>query len=106
MRRMFLFVNNLQVRYALHFLASKAYGGPGDGSKKSNAMASFMEQHILGLMAHFSDFINNTQGWHSTSEKKLCLKGIEEMICVGKRNIFAGLPQVSALIDQFWMWGL
>lgn len=58
-------------------------------------MVDFIEQNTMGLMAYFSDFLNDTQGWQSAAEKRLCLKAMEEMIIIGKAEIYSGLPQAS-----------
>lgn len=82
-----------QIRHALHFLAIQASGS--SNKRGTSVVGSFLEQHILGLLAHFSDFINEFRGWQPTAEKIRCLRGIEEMINVGKSHINAALPQVE-----------
>jgi hypothetical protein len=47
-------------------------------------------------MFHFSDLLNDTQGWQSPVEKRRALKGIEEMFRVGKGHIRSALPQVRS----------
>jgi hypothetical protein len=48
-------------------------------------------------MFHFSDLLNDTQGWQSPVEKRRALKGIEELFRVGKGYIRSALPQVCTL---------
>ena len=47
-------------------------------------------------MVHFSNLLNDAQGWQSPSEKRRALKGIEEMFRVGKGYVRSALPQVRS----------
>lgn len=87
----------LKVRHALSFLASHASVSASDRthSKRGNQIGPFLETHILPIMFHFSDLLNDMQGWHSPAEKRRTLKGIEEMLRVGKGYIRSALPQVT-----------
>lgn len=87
----------LKVRHALTFLASHASVSASDSTygKRGNQIGPFLETYILPIMFHFSDVLNDTQGWHSAAEKRRTLKGIEEMLRVGKGYIRSALPQVN-----------
>jgi hypothetical protein len=45
-------------------------------------------------MIHFLNFLNDTQGLQCAAEKRRVLKGIEEMLRVGKGYVRSALPQV------------
>lgn len=82
----------------MNFLASRSYHNLGEaGRGKGHTLVEFIEQNTMGLMAYFSDFLNDTHGWQPTAEKKLCLKAMEEMIRIGKNEIYSGLPQVGSI---------
>ena len=57
-------------------------------------MMGFFEQHILGIMAHFSDIIEKGQVIYPLTEKKRCLRAIEEVLNLSKGRISVALPQV------------
>ena len=84
-----------QVRHALQILASRAYVGAENGNKKGSLVGPFLEQNILPMVVHFSNLLNDAQGWQSPPEKRRVLKGIEEMLRVGKGYVRSALPQVS-----------
>ena len=60
-------------------------------TRKVDLIGSFFEQHVLGLVAHLSDAINDPQ---PVMETKRCLGAIREMILLGKGHVSNGLPQV------------
>lgn len=51
-------------------------------------------------MSHFSDLLNDTRTWQSATEKRRSLKGIEEMIKVGKSHVRSALPQIYACLQS------
>lgn len=53
-----------------------------------------MEHHVLGIVARFSEVVNDTREEHSISEKKCCVKSIEEMIRMGRAYTRTARPQV------------
>ncbi|KAK5172495.1 hypothetical protein LTR04_000014, partial [Oleoguttula sp. CCFEE 6159] len=72
-------------------------GGLSKGASKQNRLlASFFDQHVLGIMAHFSDIIGDGLVIQPTAEKKRSLRAIEEMINIAKTHVSIALPQ-SAL---------
>jgi serine/threonine-protein kinase ATR len=51
-------------------------------------------------MSHFSDLLNDARTWQSSTEKRRALKGIEEMIKVGKSHVRSALPQIYACLQS------
>ena len=56
-------------------------------------IASFFETHALGMMASFSDVIDNPN--ETLLEKRRCIRAVEQMIEVARENIRIALPQVG-----------
>jgi hypothetical protein len=77
-------------------LASRAYSGAENGQKRGNLVGPFLEQNILPIVVHFSNLLNDAQGWQIPSEKRRALQGIEEMFRVGKGYVRSALPQVRS----------
>ncbi|KAL8671782.1 MAG: hypothetical protein Q9168_003729 [Polycauliona sp. 1 TL-2023] len=87
--------------YAIHFLASLSYGKhgtPRGTARKSTMTGSFFDTHVLGIMAHLSDTINESKGSQITAEKIRCLKAVQEMMRVAKSHVNNALPQISACL--------
>ncbi|TKA57007.1 hypothetical protein B0A49_10588, partial [Cryomyces minteri] len=69
-------------------------GGLSKGaSRQTRLLASFFDQHVLGIMAHFSDIIGDGLVIQPTAEKKRSLRAIEEMINIAKTHVSIALPQ-------------
>lgn len=68
--------------------------------EKKSPIGIFLEQYSLAIMSHFSDLLNDTRTWQSSIEKRRALKGIEEMIKVGKRHVRSALPQIYACLQS------
>ncbi|KAL8699738.1 MAG: hypothetical protein Q9224_001285 [Gallowayella concinna] len=86
---------------ALYYLASLMYGRhstPRGTARKSNMTGSFFENHVLGIMAHLSDTINECKGPQIMSEKIRCLRAIQEMMKVAYSHVNNALPQISACL--------
>ncbi|KAL8735716.1 MAG: hypothetical protein Q9181_002719 [Wetmoreana brouardii] len=84
---------------ALYFLASLMYGGhPRGTARKTNVIGSFFENHVLGIMAHLSDIINESKGGQILTEKLRSLRAIQEMMRIANSNINNALPQISACL--------
>jgi len=61
------------------------------------AADAFFENNSLGIMASFSNVIDNPmQPW---LEKRRCLRGIETMINFGAIRVSMALPQVNIIVD-------
>ncbi|KAI4194332.1 MAG: hypothetical protein LQ350_007823 [Teloschistes chrysophthalmus] len=86
---------------ALYFLTSLMYGRHGTPrgiARKSNGTGSFFENHVLGIMAHLSDIINESKGLQVATDKIRCLRAIQEMMRIARDNITNALPQISACL--------
>lgn len=77
------------------------HGTPRGTARKSNAIGSFFENHVLGIMACLSDIINDNKGMQIVAEKTRCLRAIQEMVKIAKNNVTTALPQVSNLLATF-----
>ncbi|KAL9615276.1 MAG: hypothetical protein Q9167_000247 [Letrouitia subvulpina] len=86
-----------KAREALHFLANLTHDRHGT-SKRIDILGTFFEIHVLGIMAHLSDSINDGKGSQSTLEKMRCLAAISEMIKIANNHVSNGLPQISACL--------
>lgn len=51
-------------------------------------------------MSHFSELVNDTRIWQSPNEKKRSLRGIEELVKVGKSHTRSALPQIHACLQS------
>jgi len=83
----------------LKLLASLAdrKGGQAKISSKSNkALASFLDLHVLGMMAHFADVIDAPLDVHAWEDKLYCLCAIEDMLTMARDHFNFGIaiPQV------------
>lgn len=73
---------------------SKAY------PKSQRTVAEFFDTHRLGIMAHFSEILENVQGNYPPSEKARCVRAIAEMIKINKEQVNAALPQIRAALQS------
>ncbi len=87
----------MKAQKALNFLATSTHGRAGSGRAtfETNSIGPFFETHVLGIMAHLADTINDGKEPQPVSEKIRCLHAVREMIILGKSHISNGLPQVS-----------
>ncbi|KAL8849305.1 MAG: hypothetical protein Q9221_005715 [Calogaya cf. arnoldii] len=86
---------------AISFLASLSYGRhgtPRGTARKGTMTGLFFDTHVLGIMAHLSDTINESKGVQITAEKIRSLKAIQEMTRVAKSHVNKALPQISACL--------
>ncbi|CAO1598571.1 serine/threonine-protein kinase M1 [Xanthoria calcicola] len=86
---------------AINILASLSYGKhgtPRGTARKSNMTGLFFDTHVLGIMAHLSDTINESKGVQITAEKIRCLRAVQEMMRVAKSHVNNALPQISACL--------
>lgn len=65
------------------------------GSKSSNIVGPFIEEHLLGLITDFVDTVNDTRARNPVSEKKRNIMAIGQMIKLARAHINTALPQVS-----------
>lgn len=86
-----------QVQQALRLLASVTHGRQSSSrgtARKIDAIGPFFEDHVLGIMANFSDTINDGRDSQPISEKLRCLGAIKEMLSLAQNHVSNGLPQV------------
>ena len=62
----------------------------------------FLEQHILGLVARFSDMIIDPRDEQSMIERERCIKAVEELVKVAKVHTRIARPQVCSL-RVYWI---
>ncbi|KFY60649.1 hypothetical protein V496_05277 [Pseudogymnoascus sp. VKM F-4515 (FW-2607)] len=89
-----------RVRHALNILATHCDIIPSDGEQRKDKIGAFLEQYSLGIMSHFSELVNDTRIWQSPNEKKRSLRGIEELVKVGKSHTRSALPQIHACLQS------
>ncbi|KAF2206005.1 hypothetical protein GQ43DRAFT_427658 [Delitschia confertaspora ATCC 74209] len=85
---------------ALASLADTTKSGHRKHTKKDNLLSEFFESHILGIMAHFSDVLDNPQPIHPISERRRCLGAMEEMIHMATTHVSIALPQLRACLQS------
>jgi hypothetical protein len=66
-------------------------------TKKKRPTSTFLEAHVLGIMAYFSDEIDSVT--HPAAEKLRSIRAIEEVIALSKSAAGIALPQVSSCAD-------
>ncbi|KAK8173648.1 hypothetical protein IWX90DRAFT_148777 [Phyllosticta citrichinensis] len=66
----------------------------------SKMIAEFFHNHILGIMAYFSDMIDNPKDPKPISERIKCLGALEEMISLAGSSVSVGLPQIRACLQS------
>jgi len=87
----------LKVHQALKTLASiteRKTGNQKSSSKADKMLLTFLDNQLLGIMAHFSDVIDVSRDRQTTVDKKLCLHAVETLIVISKGHINIALPQV------------
>lgn len=70
-------------------------GNKAKPSAKLKWLSIFLDNHLLGIMAFFTDAIDTSKDRLSLSEKKRSLRAVEILITVAKTQISIALPQVS-----------
>lgn len=78
--------------------------GPKTGQRKSlsksKSLDDFFENHILGIIAHFTDVIESPLAQvkaaaHPLAERKRSIAAIRELVVLARHNVKGALPQVS-----------
>jgi serine/threonine-protein kinase ATR len=86
---------------AIEVLANLAERKSGRSSMRgAKARASFFSEYVLGIMAHFSDVIDAIRGDQLLSERKRCLRAIQELVVMADQEISVALPQVRACLQS------
>ncbi|KAK7608921.1 hypothetical protein JOL62DRAFT_524081 [Phyllosticta paracitricarpa] len=60
----------------------------------------FFQNHILGIMAYFSDMIDNSKDPKPKTERINCLGALEDMISLAGSSVSVGLPQIRACLQS------
>lgn len=58
-----------------------------------------MEYHVLGLVARLVEPVNDIRADQALSEKKRCIRAVEEMVKIGKTFTRAARPQVRLQLE-------
>jgi serine/threonine-protein kinase ATR len=61
-------------------------------------LSLFFENHVLGIMSHFTDIIDSSVDRHSIADKKRSLRAIEQLINLAKLHVSIAMPQVRFLL--------
>jgi serine/threonine-protein kinase ATR len=62
--------------------------------KKRSKVATFLKQYCLGLVAYFSDVLNDARSSQTHLDKIRSLRGLEEMLKIGRIHVAGAIPQV------------
>jgi serine/threonine-protein kinase ATR len=68
--------------------------GAANSHSKNDVVGRFLEQHILGLVARFSEVINDSRDTHPVKEKDRCVKAFAELVRAAKAHTRVARPQV------------
>ncbi|KAK2760373.1 serine/threonine-protein kinase M1 [Arachnomyces sp. PD_36] len=82
---------------AFRILSSLTPRRPGL-SKKTDLVANFIEEHVLGIITQFAHTVNDFQIRQPMVEKKRNIMAIGEMIKLAKGHIRSALPQICACL--------
>jgi serine/threonine-protein kinase ATR len=66
-------------------------------------LSLFFENHVLGIMSHFTDIIDSSVDRHSIADKKRALRAIEQLISLAKLHVSIAMPQVRLLSTNLHM---
>lgn len=67
-------------------------------SKKNNMTGRFLQRYLLGLMARFTDVINDSGSTHpSVMEQRQCIRALDEMLQICKGHARIARPQVRSM---------
>ncbi|KAK2852165.1 hypothetical protein FQN49_005303, partial [Arthroderma sp. PD_2] len=84
---------------ALEYIASVTPRQDGHTvASKSDNLAVFIEEHVLGVVTEFVHVINDFQILQPIPEKKRDIVAMGEMIKIAKGNISIALPQICACL--------
>jgi serine/threonine-protein kinase ATR len=87
-----LTADKLQIRHGLGILTRWAPSSDENTKRKNNNMGAFLEQHILGLVARLSEVVTGAD--QTISEKKRCVRAMDEMVKLGKTFVRTARPHV------------
>ncbi|CCJ28861.1 unnamed protein product [Pneumocystis jirovecii] len=66
----------------------------------ADLLSTFFTRYTLGIVAQFTDLINDVRGKNSVSQKLRYLSGIEELVKLSGNSISNAIPQVSACLQS------
>lgn len=89
-----------QIQKALTMMASMVLGSVKETrNRKTDLVGRFLQSHILGLMARFTDVINDSTSIHPrVMEQISCIRALEEMIRICQSYARIARPQISACL--------
>ncbi|KAH6604197.1 hypothetical protein Trco_007643 [Trichoderma cornu-damae] len=106
-----------QIQKALAMMASMVLGSVKETrNKKTDLVGRFLQSHILGLMARFTDVINDSISIHpQVMEQRSCIRALEEMIricqayariarpqCFDEEDVEALLEATFFIVKRYW----
>lgn len=71
-----------------------------DTFNSKDVLSQFFCRYTLGIVAQFTDLINDVKGKNSISEKLRYLVGIEELVKLAGSSISSAIPQISACLQS------
>jgi serine/threonine-protein kinase ATR len=72
------------------------------GKEKKEApveLGNFLKTHMLGLMSHINEMLQDMQGKKSVTSKRKIIKGLGALIVQIGPNISYGAPQVCSSVN-------
>jgi serine/threonine-protein kinase ATR len=69
-------------------------------AKSTKMLSLFLENHVLGIMSHFTDIIDSSIDRQSIAEKKRSLRAIEQLIGIAKSQVGVAMPQVRINVSK------
>ena len=73
-------------------------GTTSSGPKKGEVVATFLENHVLGIITQFTATFNDLQSRQPNLEKRRCLAAIGELLRLGQHRMSSALPQICACL--------
>ncbi|KAK8195018.1 uncharacterized protein BKA78DRAFT_366770 [Phyllosticta capitalensis] len=87
-------------KYAVIAMRSTGSSRASTRANPSNMIMEFFHNHILGIMAYFSDMIDNSRDPKPIAERSKCLVALEDMISLAGSSVSVGLPQIRACLQS------
>jgi serine/threonine-protein kinase ATR len=86
-------------------MLAETKSGQRKSTSKSKSLDAFCENHILGIIAYFSNVIETTlaQGKrlsHTMPERKRCIAAIGDLISLARYSVNGALPQIRACLQS------
>ncbi|KUJ09266.1 protein kinase-like protein rad3 [Mollisia scopiformis] len=87
-----------RIRLGMQFLAEHTI--EHTKGKAFNALSSFFDYHILGLVAHLSQVVNDADLKQTVTEKRRSVKAVEELVKMAKAQTRIARPQLCAILQS------